>query len=462
MGDYYKIEVTNNEAHDLTGYQVQLDAASLGITSDTESWKFYIHSDEITTSVTGDSYTTNESETFTLTPTNPISSLAFTTTDANTSYSYDFDVKWTQDAYRYAETTNNGYANLDINFTPSESITSGTITGSYNTIDLTAQDYIGTISSTLDGASISSTLTGNEVSTDVTDLDTSEHFLNHSIAINNNPTVTVENMNGVIDEANTFTADFYDPDGLGADSYMWDFGNGDTSPEPEPIYTYSNTGTYECSVEVTEQATVSPQTVTDSFTVIVTESADQPILTEQSPSSNVTTVTDEEVVFSATVDQNANNKWTLDGVVQEWDNSSSTPSFTYTSDSLGQHDVVLTSYNTIDDSLTSGLSWDVEVSGTHSKHLTDIFHDGMDPWSFLTGIKNIFSDNTNENLFWGIILSIPFIGMYTRQNGVIVVSTIYLFSGIILMPVLPAPLAPAAFWMLMLSVIGVIYKAFRG
>ena len=39
-GDYYKISVTNNEPTDLTDYQVQVDAASLGITSDNESWKF--------------------------------------------------------------------------------------------------------------------------------------------------------------------------------------------------------------------------------------------------------------------------------------------------------------------------------------------------------------------------------------------------------------------------------------
>ena len=45
MGSYYKIEITNNEATDLTNYQVQLDAASLGITSDTESWHFYTNPD---------------------------------------------------------------------------------------------------------------------------------------------------------------------------------------------------------------------------------------------------------------------------------------------------------------------------------------------------------------------------------------------------------------------------------
>jgi len=71
MGSYYKISITNNEATDLTGYQVQLDAATLGITSDTESWHFYPNPDpEVAVNLTNppdNSYINHSNFTFDIT-----------------------------------------------------------------------------------------------------------------------------------------------------------------------------------------------------------------------------------------------------------------------------------------------------------------------------------------------------------------------------------------------------------
>ncbi len=43
----------------------------------------------------------------------------------------------------------------------------------------------------------------------------------------------------------------YDPDGQIV-SYVWDFGDGDNSTEPNPIHTYNDAGTYTATLTVTD------------------------------------------------------------------------------------------------------------------------------------------------------------------------------------------------------------------
>jgi hypothetical protein len=81
MGSYYEISVTNNEATDLTDYQVQIDASSLGITSDTESWKFYENPDpEVFVNLTSpadNSYINHSNFTFNITGSADINAILY-------------------------------------------------------------------------------------------------------------------------------------------------------------------------------------------------------------------------------------------------------------------------------------------------------------------------------------------------------------------------------------------------
>ena len=50
---------------------------------------------------------------------------------------------------------------------------------------------------------------------------------------------------------------------LGADYWHWDFGDGDTSYQKNPVHEYPNPGTYSVSLSVTNQLTGCSETWTD-------------------------------------------------------------------------------------------------------------------------------------------------------------------------------------------------------
>ncbi len=97
MGSYYQVDVQNNLATALTGYQIAIDGSSLGVTSSTESLLIAdtLASDNfnLTASVSGDSETkafdeTNNENSYSLTPTEPISQIQFTVDDQTAAYDY--------------------------------------------------------------------------------------------------------------------------------------------------------------------------------------------------------------------------------------------------------------------------------------------------------------------------------------------------------------------------------------
>ncbi|HSI79412.1 MAG TPA: ThuA domain-containing protein [Solirubrobacterales bacterium] len=71
----------------------------------------------------------------------------------------------------------------------------------------------------------------------------------------------------------TFTSVASDPDG-GALEYSWDFGDGGTSNEPNPIHTYTEVGTYEATLTVTDE---DGKTASDSVEITATDCGPGPI-----------------------------------------------------------------------------------------------------------------------------------------------------------------------------------------
>jgi len=64
--------------------------------------------------------------------------------------------------------------------------------------------------------------------------------------------VSADPTQGSIPLEVTFTSDASDPDG-GELEYSWDFGDGGTSDEPNPVHTYTEAGAYEAELTVTDE-----------------------------------------------------------------------------------------------------------------------------------------------------------------------------------------------------------------
>jgi cytochrome c len=71
----------------------------------------------------------------------------------------------------------------------------------------------------------------------------------------------------------TFTSEASDPDG-GELEYSWDFGDGGTSTEPNPVHTYTEAGTYEAGLTVTDE---DGNTASDSIEINATDCGPGPV-----------------------------------------------------------------------------------------------------------------------------------------------------------------------------------------
>ena len=87
-----------------------------------------------------------------------------------------------------------------------------------------------------------------------------------------------------------------------------------------------------------------------------------PSLSGQTPSTPHISVYGTYVAFNATSNQTSNNKWLLDSVLQEWDNSTTSPSYTNSTGELGTYNVTLVAYNSVNVSLYDVMSWSWTVT----------------------------------------------------------------------------------------------------
>lgn len=123
----------------------------------------------ITASITGDSneqtYNTSQSREFTLTPIGTTNTVDITTTSED--YDITITTYWTENTIKYSEVVVGGYANLSIEYTPSNNVTDGVINGTYTSINFIDHDYVGPLSLLRSGVDWSgnATRTLNDVNT---------------------------------------------------------------------------------------------------------------------------------------------------------------------------------------------------------------------------------------------------------------------------------------------------------
>lgn len=238
----------------------------------------------ITASVTGDnntqSYNTSQSREFTLTPTGETNNVLVNTTSID--YNVTVTTYWTEDTTLQTETATAGYAKQYINYTPSFNVTSADLNTTF-TFNFSAQDYIGTATSTLNDVSKTTIRDGQDVNASVGSLtESTPYWWNVTVPYNNIFTLSEQSditaFLGISKQFNDST--YNDPEGLPIDSRLWNFGDGGNSSSNNPNHTYLTVGDFNANYSVTETATVSPQTIVREFNVSV----------EVQPPQNVTTV----------------------------------------------------------------------------------------------------------------------------------------------------------------------------
>jgi hypothetical protein len=96
----------------------------------------------------------------------------------------------------------------------------------------------------------------------------------------------------------------------------------------------------------------------------------------------------------------------------------------------------------------------------YSQHVNKMFQPDMGVWGLVTNMAVFWTTFVPASIFWIVILFIPYITMYSRQNGIIMVAIMYLFTGGIIAKVMPSMFAVFGFWFILFGATGVVYKMF--
>lgn len=239
---------------------------------------------EITAYIINDSntqnYNTSETKDFFLTPDETTNNVNITTTSIN--YDVAIITYWTDNTTLQTETISNGYANQTINYTSNDYNVSAHLNTIY-TFNFSAQDYIGTVTSTLNDVSKTTTRNGQNVNASVGELIAGiNYYWNVTVLYNNIFTLANQtDQTAFIGVPKTFTdSEYNDPDDNPILSRLWNFGDGDTSSGSNPSHTYTSLGNLNANYTVTEDAATNSQTITKEFNMSVLVQPVQDLITE--------------------------------------------------------------------------------------------------------------------------------------------------------------------------------------
>lgn len=112
--------------------------------------------------------------------------------------------------------------------------------------------------------------------------------------------------------------------------------------------------------------------------------------------------------------------------------------------------------------VSTALADNVTAPKNYSQYKDMMFEKNMTSWGMMENFTTVSTSVIGENIFWGIVIGIPFITLYTRQNGVILSLMVFLFSAGTLMVQIPEVLNTAVYWLLALSITGIIYHMLKG
>ena len=260
-----------------------------------------------------------------------------------------------------------------------------------------------------------------------------------------------------------FSVQFSDLTANSPTNWTWVFGDGSTSTDQNPIHMYSTAGRYDVTL-----VSVSPygsNTVTKPGYIYSTNAYDTNTTGTTAPVASF--IKNSVNAGSSTVGGGGttvvfNDTSTNDPTSWSWDfgdgTSSTEQNPIHTYEKAGDYAVTLTASNTYGSSTyTFNTS---ETPENYSQYVTKLFTRNMSGFDFLSHTVDFYTSFMPSWLFWCILLLIPFISMYNRQGGIILVGVLYLVTGGILSQVMPTVLGGAAFWFFVLGFAGILYKLF--
>lgn len=242
-------------------------------------------------------------------------------------------------------------------------------------------------------------------------------------------------------------------------NWSWDFGDGTGSSVQNPSHTYQYPGLYSVTLTVTNGDGSNSYTAYSCIAVAGTSSV---ITAGLHASINV--VSNSNVSFPIAVqfqDASAGSptswSWTFgDGATSTNQN----PTHTY--NATGTYLVTLQVMNGTGASSTAQLNVTPVIAAprNYSKYIGEIFTPKMSVWDFVLHTKDFYLDFIPSDIFWIVILLIPYITIYNRTNGSMLVNVLFLMTGGIVALVMPAMGGGLAFWAVALGVCGSVYKLF--
>ncbi len=216
-------------------------------------------------------------------------------------------------------------------------------------------------------------------------LETRAYFDNFRVTFtgNQNPnqpptvTATADQTTGLIPLTVTFTATGNDPEGTSM-TYDWEFGDGNTSTQQNPVHEYTTEGTFTATVTVTDSG-VPQLTGTDTIVIDAQVSNHAPTLTVSAdPTAGEPSLT---VTFTATGDD-----VDADNLSYSWDfgdtNTSTTQNPVHTYTATGTYTATCT---VTDDGSPSMTATDSVVISVTDSYFMDDFNDGtITDWTIQT------------------------------------------------------------------------------
>jgi hypothetical protein len=96
----------------------------------------------------------------------------------------------------------------------------------------------------------------------------------------------------------------------------------------------------------------------------------------------------------------------------------------------------------------------------YSQHIDTLF-ESNGVWGLVSGTYNVIVNTIGINIFWLLVLPLPFIATWIKQQSVVIPTVLYLTIGSVLVGVAPPTLQGPAFMMLGMGITGTMYHIFK-
>lgn len=239
---------------------------------------------------------------------------------------------------------------------------------------------------------------------------------------------------------------YFDDVLLYTEAWNYSFGDGTYSTSQNPTHTF-DAGTYTVALTATNTIGSNTQTLSNYITAIAP------------PVASFTayeTSTLYQVQFN-----DSSSHYPTSWAWNFGDGNTSTdqnPIHNYTG--LSTYTVTLTATNAAGSNTTNQTVNLMHGPERYNENIGLLFKPKMSGFDFLAGESSLYQKYTPGPIFILIVLLIPFLTLYSRQNGIIIVATVYLFGGGIISRWMPAMFGSVAFYMMALGCAGLIYKYF--